>query len=169
MRDAFGGAFLIKVFLVFILIYIGFTAVALNYAKAFKVKNKIIEYLETSEISDLNKLNAKQMNALNEFIDNEIIGDMNYNASQYNICSGVKTKNDAGKTIAYCHESGIKIEQSGTAENTKGVYYTVTTYVGWTLPFLNSLLELNSSNEGQGVLSGRWEISGQTRLIVNEK
>ena len=38
MRDAFGGAFMIKLFLVFILIYVCFIALALNYAKAFKVK-----------------------------------------------------------------------------------------------------------------------------------
>ena len=50
MRDAFGGAFMIKLFLVFILIYVCFIALALNYAKAFKVKNKIIDYLETNEI-----------------------------------------------------------------------------------------------------------------------
>ena len=49
MRDAFGGAFMIKLFLVFIIIYVSFTALALNYAKAFKVKNKIIEYIETNE------------------------------------------------------------------------------------------------------------------------
>ena len=50
MRDAFGGTFMIQVFLVFILIYISFTALALNYAKAFKVKNKVIDYLENTEI-----------------------------------------------------------------------------------------------------------------------
>ena len=41
MRDAFGGAFMIKIFLIFIIVYVCFTALARNYAKAFKVKNKI--------------------------------------------------------------------------------------------------------------------------------
>ena len=36
MRDAFGGAFSIQIFLIFILIYVSFIAVSLNYAKAFK-------------------------------------------------------------------------------------------------------------------------------------
>ena len=56
MRDAFGGAFMIKIFLVFIIIYVGFTALSLNYAKAFKVKNKIIDYLEVNEITGLEGL-----------------------------------------------------------------------------------------------------------------
>ena len=38
MRDAFGGAFMIKIFIIFIFVYICLTAMALNYAKAFKVK-----------------------------------------------------------------------------------------------------------------------------------
>ena len=40
MREAFGGAFTIKLMLIFLAIYIAFIAVALNYAKAFRVKNK---------------------------------------------------------------------------------------------------------------------------------
>ena len=46
MRDAFGGAFSIQIFLIFILIYVSFIAVSLNYAKAFKVKSAIIDYIE---------------------------------------------------------------------------------------------------------------------------
>ena len=49
MRDAFGGAFMIKVMLIFLGIYIAFMAVALNYAKAFRVKNQIINIIEQYE------------------------------------------------------------------------------------------------------------------------
>ena len=50
MRDAFGGEFMIRLFLVFIFIYIMFSAVSLNYAKAFRLKNSVIDYLEKNEI-----------------------------------------------------------------------------------------------------------------------
>ena len=171
MRDAFGGAFLIKVFLVFILIYIGFTAMALNYAKAFKVKDKIIEYLESSEIVDLENLDANQMQVMQDFIEYEILGNMNYNQSGVDIChqKGIDEWNhDTNKRIAYCHDSGIVIEQVGKAENTEGVYYTVSTYIGWSIPFLNNILALNGNNQEREVPIGVWKISGQTRLIVNE-
>ena len=46
MREAFGGAFTIKLMLIFLAIYIAFIAVALNYAKAFRVKNKIIDIIK---------------------------------------------------------------------------------------------------------------------------
>ena len=56
MRDAFGGAFMIKIFLIFIIVYVCFTALALNYAKAFKVKNAIIDYLEDKEIGSIKNM-----------------------------------------------------------------------------------------------------------------
>jgi len=43
MRDAFGGVFTMNLLLVFIFIFVAFAAVSLNYAKAFKVKNSIID------------------------------------------------------------------------------------------------------------------------------
>ena len=46
MRDAFGGAFFIKLMLIFFAIYISFIAIALSYTKAFRVKNTIINYIE---------------------------------------------------------------------------------------------------------------------------
>ena len=169
MRDAFGGTFMIQVFLVFILIYISFTALALNYAKAFKVKNKVIDYLENTEISNLANINASQMEAMDKYFETEVLGNMNYNLSGQDICNnaGIDEFDYTGKRVAYCHDSGIIIEQTGKSENTEGVYYTVSTYVGWSIPFLNKLLALNGNNVTRDVPTGMWKISGQTRLIVN--
>jgi len=170
MRDAFGGAFMIQIFLVFILIYICFTAVALNYAKAFKVKNAVIDYLESNEISSLENLTASELDEMDKFFQEEILGNMNYNISGQDICQirGIQERNETGKKIAHCEELGIIIRESGEADNTEGVYYTVSTYVGWSIPFLNALLGLNGNNRQQEVPIGMWEISGQTRLIVSE-
>lgn len=49
MREAVGGAFMIKLMMVFLVIYVIFIAMALNYAKAFKTKNGIIDYIEKYE------------------------------------------------------------------------------------------------------------------------
>ena len=169
MRDAFGGAFMFKVFLVFIMIYICFTAMALNYARAFKVKNAVIDYLESNEITTLDNLTtAMEMRQIEDYFTSEILGKMQYNYSAMNICGeGVST----GQILAngvYCHPSGVIIELAGEGENTEGVYYTVSTYIGWKVPFLQGLLSLNGNNPTQSTPIGIWKISGQTRLIVNE-
>ena len=175
MRDAFGGAFMIKVFIVFVFVYIAFTAIALNYAKAFKVKNMIIDYLEDNEIVDLTDMTAAQETAMQTFIENEIYGKMNYHVTVDNMCNGIPTTDAAGRKIAYCNDVGIFIKQNTVDDNfkpetfnTEGVYYTVSTYAGWNISFLNKLLELNGNNKEPGTLAGNWTISGQTRVIVNQ-
>ena len=76
MRDAFGGAFMIKIFLIFIIVYVCFTALALNYAKAFKVKNKIIDYLEDAEISTKTDMTAAAFEEMEKYFEEEIYNEM---------------------------------------------------------------------------------------------
>lgn len=64
MRDAFGGEFMIRFLLVFIFIYVAFTAVSLNYAKAFRVKNAVIDFVEQNEIKDLDEYFSSGMTGL---------------------------------------------------------------------------------------------------------
>lgn len=156
MRDAFGGSFMIKLFLVFIIIYVGFTAIALNYAKAFKVKNKVIEYLENNEITDISKMPASEFDKMNEYFEKDILGAMNY-----------RVEGNCPPNSVYC-QNGIAIEESGSSVNTEGIYYKVTTYFGWSIPFINKLLALGNSNNDAEVARGTWRISGETRLIVRE-
>ncbi len=49
MRESIGGAFLIKIMVVFIVLYNSLLAIAVNYAMAFRVKNSIINILEQNE------------------------------------------------------------------------------------------------------------------------
>ena len=64
MRDAFGGAFSIKLMLIFLMLYISFMCVAINYARAFRVKNEIINIVEQNQGYDpTNKIEVdKQIN-----------------------------------------------------------------------------------------------------------
>ena len=121
MRDAFGGAFMIKVMLIFLGIYIAFMAVALNYAKAFRVKNQIINIIEQYEgyekkASD----NTEVKDIIASYLDN-----MGYNVQIQ--CSGVSQTNS-------CDTRGYRVEKIDTS---KGAYYAVETYIKLELPFLN--------------------------------
>ena len=99
---------------------------------------------------------------------------MKYNlSSAHNFCPTSTSKGELlydaiGNVNGYCHGSGVVIKVAGTGENTEGVYYTVSTYIGWSMPFLNGLLSLNGNNDDRDIPIGIWEISGQTRLIINE-
>ena len=107
MRDAFGGTFMIKLLIVFIIIYVGFTAVALNYAKAFKAKNIVIAYLEDNEISSVtgNQLTAATRKAMEDYFAEKIAGDLNY------ICQNCCQQNSESLCL---EDIGIKIEPKKT-------------------------------------------------------
>lgn len=158
MRDAFGGAFMIKIFLIFIIVYVCFTALALNYAKAFKVKNAIIDYLEDKEITSIS---AEEVMAMEKYFDEEIYNSMNYRAES--TCTGEEFYCDNGVRI----EKKVPSKSTTSRYGTRAIYYKVTTKVGWSIPFINKILALGKDeSKDANVTSGNWTISGETRIII---
>ena len=159
MRDAFGGAFAIKIFLVFIIIYMFFTAIALNYARAFKVKNKVIDYLEDNEIITIDGMSAAQFEKMSRYFENEILDRYNYDVDI-----------DCGGKTSYCYR-GVGIKQidikSGKSDNL-GVYYRVETYFTWQMPFIKMITALGNGGNGGEAPSGVVAISGETRPIIKK-
>ena len=49
MRDAIGGLFSLQIILAFILLVNGYLAYSVNYTRAFRVKNGIVNILEQYE------------------------------------------------------------------------------------------------------------------------
>ena len=49
MREAFGGSWLLGFVALFIVLFSAYLAVSINYTKAFKAKNKIINIIEQNE------------------------------------------------------------------------------------------------------------------------
>ena len=49
MREAIGGTMLMQIVLVFLIVYIMFMAVVINYGRVFRAKNNLITYIETEE------------------------------------------------------------------------------------------------------------------------
>lgn len=155
MRDAFGGEFMLRLFLVFIFIYIMFSAVSLNYAKAFRLKNSIIDYLEKNEITDIDKINCD--GELSKIIQ----------AKQYNkTCqngNGVVESKDV--STSYCC-NGVVISKDTTTSTDKINYYEIKTYADWNLGGLNMLLALGGkSQDSESPVDGTWTITGEAKVI----
>lgn len=97
MREAVGGAFMIKLMMVFLVIYVVFIAMALNYAKAFKTKNGIIDYIERYE-----GYNDHSKAAIDSYLDR-----MNYNVP----AQGPHGTYAESHPNAVCYPKGYCIEQ----------------------------------------------------------
>ena len=155
MRDAFGGVFMMRLMLVFITILVAFSAVSLNYAKAFRVKNKIIDVIEQAEIQDI-----KYVSSYSKKID-DIVENASYDKSH---CKNGPITNEEGDTIGECR-SGVIITIDKKHSTSEYIYYNVITYGGWKLDSLNMLLALGEKEQNSETSAfGRWAINGEAKV-----
>lgn len=49
MRESIGGAWILGIVMTFIVLFASFLAVSINYSKAFKVKNNVVDLIEKNE------------------------------------------------------------------------------------------------------------------------
>lgn len=83
MGDVFGGTFMLKLVIIFIVIYVSFATIAVSYAKTFRLKNGVVNIIEQQKLD--NTSITSNYNKIDEFLT-----DANYNlssnASVYNSC-----------------------------------------------------------------------------------
>lgn len=128
MKEGIGGTFMIYVLLVFLAVYITFVAVAFNYARAFKVKNKVIDIIEQNEgIRDYNDIGD---NSVLGQIDT-YLGQVSYivNGIDENTCQGYDYVNE---NRGYCID-----EYSTTVNGVTSKYYKVMTFIRLEIPFMD--------------------------------
>jgi len=129
MRDAFGGAFSVKLMLIFLMLYVSFMCVALSYARAFRVKNRIINIIEQNE--------GYVQGATTE-IDNEI--------NEYLKRAGYHITYDDVESVSSCGElkgRGYCI----VPMSSNPTYYKVETYMVFRIPILNIKFPISIEGE----------------------
>lgn len=173
MRDAFGGVFTMNLLLVFIFIYVAVTAVSLNYAKAFKAKNAVIDFVEQQEITDLetmfgafsgskkDKLTEK-LKELSYHITCEQIGK-----EDSSLITGLMSMYSSDE---YCYNGVVfKENRRQKIEGTTSeiIYYDIKTYAAWNLGAFNKILALSGQkDESDSPLVGTWAITGEAKVVV---
>ncbi len=131
MREAIGGALLIKLVMFFIVIYTCFLAIAVNYSITFRVKNQIINLIESYESYDL----AKQ--PIEDYVN-----QVGYYRAKPELTSEAT---DADCTNGYCIQ-----ELNGA----RGKYYKVTTYVSFDFPIIGRLTNFPVTGETRVIYRG---------------
>lgn len=165
MRDAFGGVFMMRLMLVFIVVYVAFTAISYKYAKSFRIKNSVIDLIEQNQVIDLGNFLSDGAGNNIAKLDN-IIDSADYDiecnsvvGAQY--LSGNEIKHE-GNTIGYCYRGIIITNNYEKSNNTDTKYYNVYTYVDWNIGAMNMILALSGRDQNsENTISGRWRISGE--------
>lgn len=131
MRDAVGGAFMIKLLLVFLAVYTIFIAIAINYAKAFRVKNKVLNIIEQNEgIKDLSK-NVNTSDASIVQIGT-YMNDISYKIDKNTADKKCKEKYGNGDEV-FVGDQGYCIVAVNDNDH-DALYYRVTTFVTISIP-----------------------------------
>lgn len=155
MRDAFGGAFSIKLMLVFLMLYVAFICVALNYARAFRVKNRIINIIEQYE--GYCGSNKGQMDIdINNYLHStgyyisysDVSSVVGKNGSVvYSCLNDFNSPNSSSR--GYCIYN--KSNQSQNQQCSNKAIYSVETYMIFKLPIVNIKFPITIKGETRPV------------------
>lgn len=154
MKDAFGGSFILRLMLIFFVVFICFMTVSITISKTFRIKNNIINMLERAD--------PKQYDSIKNGIDDYLRkSSYNYSNNQ-NIEDNCKEsgglKTELGACIVMYKNFNSQDDEVISNEanitnfnNVKSVYYKVITYVVVDFPLFH--------------LGTVIPISGETKII----
>lgn len=140
MKEAIGQTISLQVILVFMVFLNAFLAFSVNYTKAFRVKNKVINELEQNE-----GLNATARDNIDEYRQKVgyIVDGKNGNTEDnkgkcdHGICI---TPHCAGKIGTNKKSDSCTADSKNDVSNYR-VYYTVETYININIPIINQILD----------------------------
>lgn len=138
---------MIKLVLIFIVIYVSFMAVAVNYAKAFRVKNQLINYVEQTQY---------RYGDSTDNIEN-YLAKVPYNVTDSN--NGLKQACDADAENTT--EKSVFVHGACIAprcdKDSGSCYYRITTYISVDFPFFNIHMTLPVRGETKTIVYQRGE------------
>lgn len=136
MREAMGGALLIKLVMFFIVIYVCFLGIAINYSITFRVKNQIINLIEEYEGYELAK------DKIEDYIAN--VGYYRASASGFSYDTNC-TSAGGFYSNGYCITP---------LTSNRGNYYKVTAYVSFDFPIIGEIMNFPVSGETKVIYKG---------------
>lgn len=152
MREAIGGAWLLGIAVTIIAIFTAYLAFSVNYAKAFKVKDGIVERIEKYEGFDVN--NNKEMKEIGDYLSmigyntkgkcNDKIG---FKDSDFYGVDGSTVKHKVkNQGFTYCVE---RVAKTASIGDYSSAYYKVTVFYGLSFGFvdLNSIFFLTGETK----------------------
>lgn len=137
MRDAIGQVFTLQIILVFVLLINGYMAYSVNYTRAFRVKNQIVNIVEQYE----GPYNDEGLEKINSYIQ-----QTSYNVTNSQMTDYISDTNGAAECPGYngwCYvEHDVSLNDVDGERN--GKYYTIVTFVNIDIPVINKIVGLGS-------------------------
>lgn len=133
MREAIGGTWLLGFVVLFIVLFSAYLAISINYTKAFRVKNQIINTIEENEgfTTSVEELSGKTLDDLKDSTKTEekvyyYLKSIGYATTQIDENKCPNGSNDM-------RQGGYCVHKVCTPQ---GAYYKVTSFIKIELPFI---------------------------------
>ncbi len=149
MREAIGGTWIMQLVIIFMLLFVAFLALSLNYSKAFQVKNDILSMIEKKEgvTNDTIKLINNYLSASGYNVQNTC-PENSYGISNLSSNTGVKVGANDSNKYYYCIE---KLNSPSPHNNSK-VYYKVETFFYFNLPVLGEIFKFTINGSTNDII-----------------
>lgn len=139
MRESIGGAWIFSIVIVFIVIFISYLAVSINYAKAFRVKNSIVLKIEQNE-----GLSSNAQDEIKTYLDNNgyyVYGECDKDEV------GIQKMSGSNNKYRFCVRKNV----DDTNQTFVKTYYRVKVFFRIDLPVIGSLLTFPVTGETKAV------------------
>lgn len=137
MKEAIGSSWMLGLAVTFIVLFTSYLAVSINYTKAFKVKNEIINIIESNQgfTENINSDNFKNFTP-DEFKNSKITEEKIYGYLQsIGYANTAITEADcSGRGLGKYGEGGYCVQKN---QNGSGYTYKVTAFIKIELPIIN--------------------------------
>lgn len=144
MKDAFGGSFILKIMLIFFVVFICFMTVAINFSKTFRIRSNVINILERSESRSFDDGTVEA--TIDSYLAN--VG-YSYPGDTY-----IKVRENCTNQGGSLTERGVCVVSLND-----GTYYKVIAYIVMEFPLFNTGMIIPISGETK-VLKMSWEEAG---------
>lgn len=149
MRESIGGAWLVGIVMVFIVLFTSYLALTVNYSKAFKVKNEIISLIEENEgltdktqekiVKYLNSAGYYVYGKCSSYEEDYLDGAVNGKLTGYE-------RNGSSDKYKYC-----VYERSVENDTLNRKYYRVTVFFKFDIPLLDEIFTFPVTGESKAV------------------
>ena len=136
MRESIGGTWIFSLVIVFIVLFTGYLAISVNYSRAFKVKNGIINIIEKDEGH-----NSTAQDEITAYLNGSsyfVYGNCGENETGYGKANAQSTK------YRYCISKVVSDESKTTIPSTR---YYVRVFFRLDLPILGDILTFPITGE----------------------
>lgn len=158
MKEAMGGVFTLQAIVFALIVIMCLMAFAVNYSKAFRVKNEIRSIIEKSEgltpsaEVQINNIVRKHQYFLSDIYD-EACRKLGYDVYS-------STDENGGSGVRFCIkcEYANNLGEMNQNPNYRGAYYSIVTFVNIDVPIVNNVIPFTANF---------FKISGETALIYS--